>query len=117
MRIILWREDRSLRREGRGGMRTITTLSRGPMLRPLATSGADHDQADSGDQCDCAEDGRDGEGVLRLMRDLQRSRVDNFLLVSEGDSAGSISDDAEKDEEYSDDGCCLHEEEPFVRPG
>jgi len=81
----------------------------------LVTPGADYDQADSGDQCDRAEDGRDGESVLRLVRNLQRSRIDNFLLVGEGDSAGSVSDDAENDEEYSDDGCCLHEEEPFVR--
>ena len=42
------------------------------------------------------------------MGDLNRTEVDIFLRVREGDSAGSKSDDAEDDEEYSDDGGRLH---------
>jgi hypothetical protein len=40
--------------------------------------------------------------------DLDRAKVDIFFLMREGDSAGSKSDDAKDDEEYSDDGGSLH---------
>ncbi|HWW96336.1 MAG TPA: hypothetical protein VNY74_01505 [Edaphobacter sp.] len=42
------------------------------------------------------------------MGDLDRAKVDIFLSVREGDSAGSKSDDAKNDEEYADDGGSLH---------
>jgi hypothetical protein len=40
--------------------------------------------------------------------DLDRAKIDIFFLMREGDSAGRKSDDAKDDEEYSDDGGCLH---------
>ena len=42
------------------------------------------------------------------MRDLNRAEVDVFLLVGEGDSTGSESNDANDDEEYPDNGDGLH---------
>jgi len=41
--------------------------------------------------------------------DLNRTEINVLLRVCERDSAGGISDDAKNDEQYSDDGGCLHE--------
>ena len=43
------------------------------------------------------------------MGDLNRSKIYIFFLVLEGEPARSVSNDAENDEEYSYDGCWLHE--------
>ena len=55
-----------------------------------------------------AEDRGDGECVLGFVRDLDRSEIDVFFLVGEGDAAGGKSDDGQENEQSSDDGCWFH---------
>jgi hypothetical protein len=74
----------------------------------LFCSHSNYDQAKPGNQRNCAENRRKGKCVLGLVRDLDRAEVDVFFLVSEGDSACSVSDDAKDNEKYSDYGGCLH---------
>ena len=75
----------------------------------LTCSGTNFNQANAGYQRDSAQNRRDWKGILGLVGDLNRTRVDIFFLMGEGDSAGSKSDDAKDDEEYSNDGGRLHE--------
>ena len=71
----------------------------------------------AGDKGEGAEDGRDWEGVLRLVGDLDRSEVDILLLMGEGDASGGKSDDGQENEQSSDDGGWFHfdGDVPFMR--
>ncbi len=80
----------------------------------LAASCSDDDQTDTAEQGNGADDGRDKQGVLGLVGDLNGAEVDVLLLVGEGESAGGESNDAEEDEKNSDDGGWLHGWEPFL---
>jgi hypothetical protein len=74
----------------------------------LATLDTNRYQADTGNKCESAEDGGDGERVLGFVRDLDRSEVDVLLLVGEGDASGGKSDNGQENEQSSDDGCWFH---------
>ncbi len=79
----------------------------------LLCSCSDYNQTKARYKGDSAENRREGEGVLGLVGDLDRAKVDVFFLVGERDSAGSKSDDAKDDEKDSDDGEWLHGSKPF----
>ena len=75
---------------------------------PLATFRSDSHQADTPEQGNGAYEGGDKHGVLGLVGDLYGAKIDIPFLVSEGETAGGESDDAEEDEKKSQDGCELH---------
>jgi hypothetical protein len=52
-------------------------------LSKLSALRSYHDKAYAGDQRNGAQDGRNGHGALLVMRDLERSEVNIFLLVRE----------------------------------
>jgi hypothetical protein len=79
-----------------------------PRWQLLAGLCSDHDQSQTSNQRNCAEDGGDGQCVLSLVRDLDRADIDIFFLMRERDAAGRVSDDAKDDEEYSNNGCGFH---------
>jgi hypothetical protein len=76
--------------------------------RSLAAFDSNGHEADTGDKGESAENGGDWEGVLGLVRDLDRSEIDVFFLVGEGDASGCKSDDGQENEQSSDDGGWFH---------
>jgi hypothetical protein len=74
-----------------------------------------YDQSEARYERNCAENRRERKSVLSFMRDLDRTDIDVFFLVGEGDSAGGEANDAKNDEEYSDDGDWLHGDVTFFR--
>ncbi len=83
------------------------------MVGTLPRLGPDHDEGYPRYQRYSAEDWRKREGVLSLVRDLQRACIDHLFLVSKRESARCVTDDAKDNEKNSDNGCRLHGFEPF----
>ena len=81
----------------------------------LFRSRPNHDQAETGNERNRAQNWGERERVLGLVGDLNRTEIDVLLRVGERDSAGGVSDDAKNDKQYSDDGGCLHEVATFPR--
>jgi hypothetical protein len=65
-------------------------------------------QTYAGDERDGTEDGRDWQGVLGFVGDLDGTEINVFFLVGEGDAACGKSDNAQDNEQGSDDGCWFH---------
>jgi hypothetical protein len=81
-------------------------------LRPVAR--AYDDERDPADDGDSAEDGRDGDGLLLLMLDLQRAHVNVLLLMGKGEAAHGEADDSKDNQKNSNYDCSFHVRSPVI---
>ena len=80
----------------------------GANQKVLLSSNTYDNQAHSRKERNSAEDGRDGNGLLLLVGDLEGAKIYVFFLVGEAESARDESDHSEDDENNSYDCCGFH---------